>query len=145
MTKQMPEGFPKTKKPKKVSSGWLKPMSDKTKSRIAERKQVVEDTHKRAKGQCETGWIAPDIRCSKVRHADEKFTRGRSGGTTQYSTEYTQSICSYCDFVKENEIWASEILGLYGEQGKTKHIPITEADIERAKILFAKAKSRLCF
>lgn len=138
----LPSGFPRWREKKVKKFGG---MSAKTVGRIVERKEVIKTTHLRAKGKCEAEWIAPHIRCSKVRHCDEKWTRGRSGGVSAYDDRYTQSICSRCDFCKENEVWASEILGLYGDQGKNKHIPITEADIERAKLLFAACKERLHF
>ena len=141
----IPDGFPKFKGPKKAKSSWLKPMSDKTKARQPLRKQVIDETHERSNNTCETKWIAPDIKCSTKLHTDEKYTRGRSGGTTQYSTEHTQSICAKCDHCKENEIWAAEILGLYGQQGLTKHEPITQADRQRATILFRNAKKRCHF
>lgn len=143
--KKLEPGFPRFKGEKKEKSGFLKRESDKTKAKKPIRKQVIKETHERAKGKCEAEWIAPQIRCSKVRHTDEKWTRGRSGGVSAYSTEYTQSICSYCDFCKENEVWASEVLGLFGEQGKNKHIPIEEAEIEKAKMLFRECKERLNF
>lgn len=132
--------FPRFKQKKKPK---FPGMSEKNTERMPERKEVIEATHKRSNYRCEAAWIAPEVPCSKQLHCDEKWTRGRSGGVSAYDVSVTQTLCAKCDHCKENEIRVSEILGLFGEQGKSKHFPISEEDYEEAISRFTEAKKRL--
>lgn len=139
--KKLEPGFPRFKGEKKEKSGFLKRESDKTKAKKPIRKQVIKETHERAKGKCEAEWIAPHISCGKGRDADEIVPR--SGGGDPLDVNETQSLCRKCHTVKGLEVAASEILGLYGNRRKSKHVPINEEELVEAKERFGKAKERL--
>lgn len=119
----LPPGFPKFKGPKKAKSGFIKPMSDKTRAKMPERKEIIEKTHKRDK-VC----VAKKYGGCKGRlEVDEKQGRGREPGS-QYDLEKTQLLCENHHRFKTQNPKAASMLGLYGEKGLIKYPCETKED-----------------
>lgn len=71
-------------------TGRLKPMSDRTRSRIDERSAVRAAVHERDRG-CVAVDLVPSVRCAGPLDVDE--IKPRSGGGDPYDPDHCQVLC----------------------------------------------------